>query len=67
MKILIKKVINGWTLEYDTGRTIDCRVFTNSEDLVRCLARIVGAGGCVMCDCKPLKKEEGNEQFETNL
>ncbi len=50
MKILIKKVINGWILQYNKDPE---RVFTDPEDVIRCAARIVGAGGCVRCDCRP--------------
>ncbi len=62
MKILIKKVINGWILQYNKEPE---RVFTNPEDVIRCAARIVGAAGCVRCDCRPeendLKWPDGEE------
>lgn len=56
MKILIKKVINGWILQYNKEPE---RVFTNPEDVIRCAARIVGAVGCVRCNCEP--KDEGRD------
>ena len=54
LKIRVKKVINGWYVEANG----DDRVFTSPEDVVRFLARVIGAGGCVRCNCKPEEKEE---------